>query len=320
MKKKLFLLLRVLISLSLIGLILWLLRDKLPEILSTIKGADRGYLLIGMLIYLVAVVLMALRLLKVISVQGIRLNFKEALYLTFIGYFFNNFFPTAVGGDLAKAYYAGKKSKRRGPAFAGVFMDRFLAMIPFTFIPAITLSFYSHRIESKALIAVIYIFFLLSMLLFWLLLHKNSVKVLSFILEPFREKTWQKRVRQGYGFLNIYSRHKAILLWSFILSLAAQVMWFFSIYFFARSIGINDVSLGVFFIVVPIVGVMSMLPSLNGLGIREGGFVYLLKAYMLPEKAFAISLLVLASLVFMGMIGGVIYALKKSVFSIKMES
>lgn len=320
MKKKLFLLLRILVSFSLIGLILWLLRDKLPEITSTIKNADRGFLLAGILIYFVAVIMMALRLLKVISVQGIIFNLKEALYLTFIGYFFNNFLPTAVGGDLVKGYYAGKKSNRKGPAFAGVFMDRLLALIPFTFIPAITLIFCSHRIENKALIAAVYILFFSSLLLLWLLLHKNSARVFSLLLKPFREKNWYKRLREGYGFLNRYSKHKMVVLWSFALSLSAQAMWFLSIYFYARAVGINDVGLGIFFVVVPIVGVMSMLPSLNGLGVREGGFIYLLKAYMLPEKAFAISLLCLASLVFMGMIGGVIYALKKSTFSIKAES
>lgn len=319
MKKSFFLLIRILISFFLIGLLLWLLRDKMPEIITTIRNADRGLLLSGFLIYLAAVIIMAFRLLKVIAVQGIRLSPKEAIYLTFIGYFFNNFLPTSIGGDLAKAYYAGKRTKKKGPALAGIFMDRFLAMIPFTLIPAFTLIFYHHRIDSKALIAVVYILFFASLLLLWLFLHKDTAKYLSFFFEPFKESIWQKRLKEGYGFLNIYSRHKIVLLWSFMLSSLAQVIWIFSVYYFSRAVGIKDVALGVFFVVVPLVGVITLLPSLNGLGVREGGFVYLLKAHMPLEKAFAVSLLVLVNLVVFSILGGIIYALKKEAFSFKME-
>lgn len=262
---------------------------------------------------------MSLRLLKVISVQEIRLTPKEATYLTLIGYFFNNFLPTSIGGDVVKAYYAGKKSNKKGPAFAGIFMDRFLAMIPFTFIPAFTLFFYHHRIDNKALIVVVYILFVSCLLLLGLLFNKKIANHFAFAFRPFKEGLWQKKIKQGYDFLNIYSRHKVVLLWSFVLSIFAQVAWILSVYFFSRAVGVEEVGIGVFLVVVPIVGIMSTLPSLNGLGIREGGFIYLLKAYMLPEKAFAISLLVLASLIAFGIIGGIIYVAKKSVFSFKTE-
>ncbi|NQT89854.1 MAG: flippase-like domain-containing protein [Candidatus Omnitrophica bacterium] len=318
MKNKLFLFVRIAISFTLIGLILWLLRDKLPDIVETIANADRGFLLLGFFTFLFAVLAIGIRLQKVISVQGIHLSAKEALYLTFIGYFFNNFLPTSIGGDLVKAYYAGKKVDKKAAAFAGVFMDRFLAMIPFTLIPAVTLLFYSHRIDSKPMIALIYILFFSCIGLLWLLMHKNTVKYLAFILEPFKEKLWQKRLRQGYGFLHIYSKHKMILLWSFGLSVLTQMTMAVSVFLFSKAVGITGVGLGIFFIVVPIVGVMSLIPSLNGLGIREGAFVYMLKSYMLPEQAFAISILFLASLITFGIIGGIIYALKKNLFTFNM--
>ena len=64
---------------------------------------------------------------------------------------------------------------------------------------------------------------------------------------------------------------------------------------------------------------MTLLPSLNGLGVREGGFVYLLSPYMPSEKAFALSILVLASLVLYSVIGGFIYSFRKNIFSFKPE-
>lgn len=319
MKKRLFTLLRILISLSLIGFLLWLMRDKLPAIATTIRTADRGFLLLGFFVYLSAIILIALRLKRVISVQLINLSVREAIYLTFIGYFFNNFLPTSFGGDLLKAYYAGKKSNKKAGAFAGVFMDRVVAMLPFTLIPAVAVTFFAHRIDNKALIFVIYAIFITSAAVLWLLLHKKTAMYFAVFFAPFRKKFWYEKLKAGYGFLNLYVKHKIILLWSFLLSIAAQACAIISTFLFAKAIGVDFVSLGIYFIIVPIVWIMTLLPSLNGLGIREGAFVYLLKAYMPAEKAFAISILVLASLAVFGVIGGIIYGFKKNVFTLNRE-
>jgi uncharacterized membrane protein YbhN (UPF0104 family) len=66
---------------------------------------------------------------------------------------------------------------------------------------------------------------------------------------------------------------------------------------------------------VPLVWAVSMLPSLNGLGVREGAFVYFFKGYIGPEKAFAVSLLWLGMIMMNSLIGGV-YQL---VYPVKIE-
>jgi glycosyltransferase 2 family protein len=293
------------------------MRDKLPSMYDAIINADRPLLAYGFILYLGSAYFIALRLKKVISVQSIKISTKESLYLTFIGYFFNNFLPTSFGGDFLKAYYAGKKSNKKAGSFAGVFMDRVLAMIPFTIIPVITITFFSHRISNRLLIVFVYFIFMASIILAWMLLHKNTAKYLVFILEPFKEMLWYEKIKNGYDFLNIYSKHKIVLLWSLFLSVIAQALSIIATYIFVRALGIYDVGIGVFFVIVPIVCIMTLIPSLNGLGIREGAFVYLLSPYMPSEKAFALSLLVLASLVMYSVIGGIIYSARKNVFSFK---
>ena len=52
-----------------------------------------------------------------------------------------------------------------------------------------------------------------------------------------------------------------------------------------------------------------MLPSLNGLGVREGAFVYFLKGYIGPEKACAISILWLGLILVYSVIGGLFHLL-----------
>tara|TARA_Y100000031_G_C8135215_1_gene344895 strand:- start:398 stop:586 length:189 start_codon:yes stop_codon:yes gene_type:complete len=50
-----------------------------------------------------------------------------------------------------------------------------------------------------------------------------------------------------------------------------------------------------------------MLPSLNGLGVREGAFVYFLKGDIGKDMGFSVSLLWLGMVLFYGIIGGVLH-------------
>ncbi|MFA5369212.1 MAG: lysylphosphatidylglycerol synthase transmembrane domain-containing protein [Candidatus Omnitrophota bacterium] len=307
--------LRILVSFFLLCLLFWFMRRGLPDMYAAIISSEKTLVFYSMSLFLVVAYLIALRLKIVLSAQLIRISVKESVYLTFIGYFFNNFLPTSFGGDVFKAYYIGKKSGRRAGSLAGVFMDRMLAMIPFTLIPVITITFFNHRIFNRLVISAAYMIFLVSVIFVWMLLHRNSARRLSFILLPFKETSWYDKARSGYDFLNIYSKRRLILLQSLALSIVVQVLSVIATYILARALGIHDVGIGVFFIVVPVVGILTLIPSLNGLGVREGGYVYLLSPYMDPEKALALSIMVLVSLLIYSIIGGFIYGFQRRLFS-----
>src|SRR5512136_31947 len=54
-----------------------------------------------------------------------------------IGQFFNLAFPTAVGGDVVKMYYAGKPSRQYAQSFAATFLDRDSGMLAMMLIACI---------------------------------------------------------------------------------------------------------------------------------------------------------------------------------------
>jgi glycosyltransferase 2 family protein len=319
MKNRIFNFLRIFISIFLIGILLWIMRDKLSQVRAIMKSADIALIFYGLVVCLISAWLIALRLKRVISVQSINITTKEAAYLTFLGYFFNNFLPTSFGGDVLKAYYAGKKSNNNTGAFMGVFMDRVLAMIPFTLIPVIAVTFFYRNISNPVITIVVYSIFAISLVSLWLILHKSTAKYLALIFQPFKERLWYEKIKNGYDFLNIYSRHKVVLFWSFLLSTLTQVLSIVATYIFARAIGANDIGIGIFFIVVPIVWIMTLIPSVNGLGIREGAFVYFFSSYMASEKALALSILILLSLLMYSIIGGLIYIFQKGIFSFQTQ-
>jgi glycosyltransferase 2 family protein len=320
MKNKIFNFLRIFISVILVAVLLWMMRDNLTHILKIIKNTDKLLIFYGFVIYFVATYLVALRFKRVVSVQSVEITVKESAYLIFLGHFFNNFLPTSLGGDILKAYYAGKKSNNNKGAFIGVFMDRALALIPFTLIPAIVLVFFYRNTLGLPVIIAVYSIFVASFILIGLILHKKTAKYISCILKPFRESLWYEKIKSGYNLLNTYSEHKIVLLLSFLLSTSAQILSIIATYILAKAIGVDSVGIGIFFIYVPLVWIMTLIPSINGLGIREGAFVYFLRPYMPAENALALSLLVLAVLLLHSIIGGVVYIFKKDAFSFKQET
>ena len=68
------------------------------------------------------------------------------------------------------------------------------------------------------------------------------------------------------------------------------------------------------FILYPLVGVFSALPvSLNGIGLREGGYLFLLSQLdVSSEKAIAFSLLWFVIVALDSLVGGLVFILRKS--------
>ncbi|MCK4822914.1 flippase-like domain-containing protein, partial [bacterium] len=68
-----------------------------------------------------------------------------------------------------------------------------------------------------------------------------------------------------------------------------------------------------FFLFVPIISVLTMLPiSLNGIGIREGAFVFFFtKVGISSAQALSMSILTYTIVLLASLIGGLIYAARR---------
>ena len=319
MKNKILITLKAFISVSLISLLCWIMRNKLSIMFNTVVNADRKFVILGFFLIVGATYFLALRLKKIISVQNIRMSLKESIFFTFMGYFFSNFPITSLGEDILKVSCMGKTHREKKGLFAGVFMDRILYVISFIIIPVVIVVFFGHQISNRLIVVLVYSAFLMGMAFIWILLHKNTTKYLMLILKPFRNRLWCKNLINEFVFFNMYLSHKMILLWGLFLSAIVQILYIFAIYIFAKALHVFDVRIGVFFLVVPIVFFVTLLPSLNGLGIREGALVYFLGPYISSEKALAVSVLVLTSLVCTSIVGGFMYIFRKSLFSFKQK-
>jgi len=78
-------------------------------------------------------------------------------------------------------------------------------------------------------------------------------------------------------------------------------------YLVGLSLGL-EVSLEYYFLSVPIIWLVTMLISINGIGVREGGFVLFFTAVgVSTADALLLSLLTFAQLLLIGLLGGVLF-------------
>lgn len=61
--------------------------------------------------------------------QGFAIPFVRMYRWYFIGYFYSNFLPSNVGGDVARAWLAGREVRAPGAALVAVFAERFTGMV-----------------------------------------------------------------------------------------------------------------------------------------------------------------------------------------------
>lgn len=304
MKNKLSIILRFVVSFGLLLLLLWIMRKDAKEVVGILKNSNKLIFLSAVGLNMLLSVVASYRLKLLMRGQSVKLSIKDAVYLTFIGYFYNNFLPTAIGGDIAKAYYASRKTNNKMASYAAVLADRILGLVSTLLIALLGLLFIGKSMDNKLIVWLVPFLFILTMATISILLKKNY---------KFQETSPEKKgiihamkikALKLYAAINLYRNKPRLLMEGIGISLIMQSMAIFSVYLFVLCIG-GNVPLFRLFLIIPLVWAVSMLPSLNGLGVREGAFVYFLKGYIGAEKAFAVSLLWLSLIMIYSVIGGI---------------
>lgn len=291
------------------------MRDKYPQILKAFASTDVPTFFLGFLIFVAACAAASVRLKLLIGAQDIVVTFRETLPLTFIGYFFNNFLPTAIGGDVVKAYYLSHKTENKIGSYASVFVDRIIGLITMVLMAFAALLFVKEGTVDNTIKYIVYTITLCSILAIVFMTNKRLAKKLSFLL--FIVKPLKEKFKKIYEIIHEYQYQKLLMVKSFAISFISQILFFMSLWVVAMSLG-GRIPVKDLFIKTPIISMMSLLPSINGLGLREGSTVVLFGPIIGQDKAFAVSILWLLVLLCISIIGGIIYAVSPQ-FKIRMK-
>jgi uncharacterized protein (TIRG00374 family) len=178
-------------------------------------------------VFLVDIVLMALRTSWLFRPLGMKLTVWKSMQLTLVSIFFSTFLPGAGGGDLVKLFYATRENAGRRAEVATVLMfDRtigFFAMLilPFFFVPM-----FLPLIQSVPMLRTILILIAYASggLLAVFLLCVFSQSFSSFLArESLALPRWRKLARRVLETIRTYGQSPGTLLGALVLSLLANL-------------------------------------------------------------------------------------------------
>ncbi|MBN1291788.1 MAG: flippase-like domain-containing protein [Candidatus Latescibacteria bacterium] len=232
----------------------------------------------------------------------------------FIGNFFNLFLPAVVGRDIARGYYLYTSSSGKKETISSIVVERFIgtsALVILSLFSVFLAFILGLEIFDNTVIKSITIIFGVSVVFFSLFFNRKTHDIVETIIPSFARKKLDPAVKFIQDIFS-YNRAPGILFSTLISSILFQIIGVLSTYLIAVSLGSVQPCL-YFFILLPVIWLAGLLPvSINGLGIREGSFVFLFRSTgMSEEMAMTIGLLWSIQTIGLGLIGGLLFTLGK---------
>jgi len=109
-----------------------------PELRQTLRQVSPPYLLLTVLLGFLMVAASCWKWWYLLRLQGHPVAFGTLYRWYFIGYFYSNFLPSNVGGDVARAWLAGRRTGAPAAALLSVFAERLTGMIFLLTLAALT--------------------------------------------------------------------------------------------------------------------------------------------------------------------------------------
>lgn len=264
------------------------------------------YFTLAYMSYLITILLAAVRFYFSSHVLGFRKTYFQLLQLNFVGAFFNNFLPTTFGGDALRGYYLKRGSQiPLTKAVACIVYERYTGMIVLFWAASSAFILQDLGIISKSA---------------WLVPRQLAIfthigSLVTIFLIPFLPKinslllgktNWiYKKIIEPFL---VYWHDLKLMTRVLILSVILQIFVVLCHFFIARSLNVQ-IPLSYYLVFYPLTTIAGfMIPSLNGLGIREGSYIYFLrKVNVSSDQGLAFSICWLIVLFITSIIGGIVY-------------
>jgi len=312
MKRRLGTVLRIIISLSLLAFLIYRSRNSFGTILDAIKDLNIYYLIIALVFYFIAISFIVFRWGILLKAHGHHISGPFLWQSALIGFFYNNLLPTSVGGDFYRVNDI--KQNKNIPVNVGtatVVMERTIGTVTsFTLlIIAYFLGLFKYLSKNVALGLLISV---LVIVLFYTAIYFPRLLKLDLLLNKFRIFS---RIRPGlkefHGILIGYRHKIKYLLISYLFSLIIQVFFLISYSSISLALGL-ELKFHVFIFIIPFIVLAASVPvTIGGIGIRENALVFAITSFGIAQgQATLFSLIILAIILIIGMMGGMIYLIK----------
>jgi len=316
MKKTLFTLLKVGVSLGILAYIFFRVVD-INLLWRELIHANPLYILAAILVYFLVQGLSAWRWYVLLKPQGFEVPFSRILGYYFLGMYFNFFLPSAIGGDVVKIYYLNKETKQLSASTTSVFIDRDIGMGGLVLIALVTAIYANSEhmlingVPLVPVFAIIAAGFLAANLAIF---YRPTYRLLHRILSMFKMKKVDDRIERLFEAVNVYRRRWGLILATMLMSLGVQVGCAVVNWLAAKAIGMTQAGIADYMVFIPAIGLISMIPiSIGGTGVREAAYILMFSSLGVEEhQALALSVLWLGVVAITSLPGGFVYIARGS--------
>ncbi len=282
--------LRIIIA---VGLLLALLPTfAQPDFFKALSSVNLPLVGLALLLSVASVASKAWRWGIVLRWRGIVLSPTYLLFSYFISMFFNNFLPSGMGGDAVRAYESARDTGRGKESVTAVILERGSGMLSlFAAGSLLSLPQRDLPIGVQLLVHGLFIGSVIAVFLLWQDFTGNILNQIGRRLGSGRLGSLWAKIVSVYddfrGYRNQYRLLRDLMLQSGV----TLVLTIASLYALIAALGYS-VPIGSFAAVIAVATAIDLVPiSLNGLGVREGVYVFFLGLLGIPgavAAAFAI--------------------------------
>lgn len=305
-RDRLMMALRVVVSIALLAVLLSRVdRDALWD---SVRHASLPWLAIALGVYCIHVMTGAWRWRLLLGVQNVHVPHRELFSSLLVAYFFNNFLPSNIGGDVVRIRDTSRPARSKTLATLVILTDRVLGVIGLFLVAAVasTVAFEARGSAGAPILPV----------WLWAILFVGTAAVAPAVLSPTQlgrllaplarlHPEWVGgRIETLTLTLHRFRSRPVVLATCFTGAVLVQTL--LVVYYLAVVYALNlPVTVWDLAVIVPVSLVVQMLPvSLNGLGLREATFSFYFTRIGLPVHHGVLLSLVAAGLAMLFSLSG----------------
>jgi len=294
------------------GLLYWLIHDlELKQVGLVIADANVGLLSLAFMMFFLGYLITAFRWRMLLSAQGVHARIGFLVQSFMVAIFFNNLLPSTIGGDIVRVYDSWRLGNSRSGAASVVIVDRLmglLALASYALSTVLTAKQLADLVPALPALVLGAALAVGGLAWFVFFAPRRLYQSLEQYLDRRTTQPWRIIAKIASAF-SAFRGRRDLLVRAFGLSLLLQLNVIVHFIIVSWALGI-DIPVLAMFTIIPLSIFVTMLPvSINGIGLREGVFVFFFSAYGIDAvEAIAFAWIALGFVMLQGVIGGILFA------------
>jgi hypothetical protein len=263
---------KALVSILLLVVLFWQV-DR-ASFLRSLQALPAGVFLGCATLYFLGYVISTVRWRLLLQAEGIQLSLIRLALVYFQGAFFNLFLPTLIGGDVVRGLSIYRLTRGHPASLASILVDRLTGFAALMGIALVALAASFAEIRDSQVAAMVLGMAIAFGILVGILLNARLKRGVTGALRLVRLGRFEATLEGLVDAVHRYRTHRRALVRALAYSVLLQALIIVTYSLVGRAMGL-PVPVGYFFLYVPLITVLAMLPvSVAGLGVREGSVVY----------------------------------------------